>query len=102
MSPRSPRNGWRNSLGGLSFAQEFRFSQKAFGVERGHAAGTGSGHRLAIDFVHHVAAREHTGHTGSRRAGFDADIAVAVEFDMALEDIGRRVVADRDEGAFGF
>src|SRR6476469_1101132 len=28
-------------------------------VERGHAAGPGSGHRLARDLVHHVSAGEH-------------------------------------------
>ena len=31
----------------------------ALGIERGHAAGSGAGHRLAVDMVLHVARGEH-------------------------------------------
>ena len=70
------------------------------GVERGHAAGAGGGDRLAVDFVHHVAAGEHALDAGPRRARLDPDIAVAIEVELALEQLGRRLVADGDERAF--
>jgi hypothetical protein len=75
------------------------WAQEALGIQRGHAAGAGRGDRLAVDLVHHVAAREHAGHAGPRRAGLDLDIMVRIELEMPAEQLGRRVVADRDEAA---
>ena len=40
---------------------EFLGGEELLGIERGHAAGAGGGDRLAVDFVHHVAAGEHAG-----------------------------------------
>ncbi|KIU01708.1 hypothetical protein QU38_00235, partial [Staphylococcus aureus] len=64
-----------------------------------HAAGTRGGDCLAILLVHHVATGEHARHAGLGRAGLDRDIAVVVKVDMAAEQLGRRMVADRDEAA---
>ena len=42
--------------------------EEALGVDGGHAAGAGRGDRLAVDVVGDVAAREHAGDLGRRRA----------------------------------
>ena len=78
----------------------FLGSQIFLGVERGHAAGPRGGDRLTVDLVHHVAAGEHARDAGAGRAGLDLDIAIAVEFELAFEQLGRRRVADRNERAF--
>ena len=49
------------------------------GIERGHAAGAGGSHRLAVDLVHYVAAGEHPLDAGSGRARLDEDVAVLIE-----------------------
>ena len=43
------------------FVQWIEAGEMALGVERGHAAHAGRGHRLAVDFVGDVAGREHAG-----------------------------------------
>ena len=87
---------------GRRFRLEIRLGEELLGVERGHAAGAGRGDRLAVDLVHHVAAGEDAGHAGPGACpASTADIAVGVEVEMALEQLGRRAVADRDERALG-
>ena len=79
----------------------FGFGQKAFGVERGHAAHARGGHRLAIDFVGHVARREDARDRRQRRARRHLKITIVVQRQLALEQLGRGAVADRDEAAIG-
>src|SRR5207244_5955114 len=66
----------------------------------GHASGPGRGHRLAVDLVHDVAAGEHARHIGPGGPRFDLDIAVRIEVELTLEQLGRRLVADRHERSF--
>ena len=40
--------------------------QKALGIQRGHAAGTGAGDGLAVHMVLHVAGGKHPGHDAQR------------------------------------
>ena len=75
--------------------------QEAFGVKRSHAASAGGGYRLAVDVVHDVAAGENTRDRGFGRARLDEDVTAVVEFELALEQLGRRRVADRNESALG-
>jgi hypothetical protein len=49
--------------------------------------------------VHHVAAGEHARDAGLGRAGLDQQVAVRVHRQLALEQLGRGRVADRDERA---
>src|SRR6185312_7607541 len=79
---------------------EFLRGKIFLGVERGHAAGAGGGHRLTVDLVHHVAAGEHALDAGLGRARLDDDVAVGIEVELALEQLGRGLVADGDERAF--
>ena len=62
----------------------------------------GGRNRLAVDLVHHVAAGEHAVDVGPRRARLDDDIAVIVQLELALEQLGRGLMADGDERAFDF
>jgi hypothetical protein len=68
--------------------------QEALGFERGHAAGAGGGDGLAVDAVLHVAGVEHASDAGSR-AALGEDVAVGVEFDLALKDLRVGDVASR-------
>src|SRR5687767_10041434 len=78
---------------------EIRFGEEFLRIEGGHAAGAGGGDGLAVDLVLHVAARKHALDTGARAAGLDPDIAVAIEIEMAAEQLGRGLMPDRDEAA---
>ena len=69
------------------------------GVERGRAAGAGSRHRLPVVVVDHVTTGEDTVQVGARGGVVDEHIAVLVEVDLTAEQLGPRVVADRDEQA---
>src|SRR4051812_25015591 len=91
------REDWESGRGG---GLELGFRKEALGVESGHAAGAGGGDRLAVDLVHDVAAGEDSGHAGIGGSGFDLDIAVRIELQLAAEQFGRRRVADGDEAAF--
>src|SRR3546814_11700250 len=87
MIPRPPRSSRTDTL--FSYTTLFRSA---------HAS---RGHRLAIDFIRNVARREHAGDGGQRGARRDLQIAVRVERQLALEQFGRRTVADGDEAAVG-
>ena len=56
--------------------------EPALGFDRGHAAGAGGGHGLAVDVVLHVAGGEHAFDAGLRGAGLGADVAVLVELEL--------------------
>src|SRR5206468_570456 len=64
--------------------------------------GPGGGHRLAVDLVHDVAAGEHARDAGAGRSGLDLDVAFSVEVELALEQVGGRVMPDRNECTFDF
>src|SRR3546814_8926295 len=76
MIPRPPRSSRTDTL--FSYTTLFRSA---------HAR---RGHRLAIDFIRHVARREHAGDGGQRGARRDLQIDVRVERQLALEQFGRR------------
>src|SRR3546814_16593320 len=81
-------------LGRLGDPLEIGFGEEFFGVERGHAAGAGRRHRLAIDFVHHITACEHAGDRGARAARFDLDITVRIEIERSEERrVGKECVS---------
>src|SRR5437868_5910537 len=71
--------------------------QPAFGLNRSHAAGAGSGNGLAEYGILNVAARKHAGNVGAHRIRMGLDVAVAIEIDLAFEDFGIRIVTDRNE-----
>ena len=58
--------------------------EKALGLQRRHAAEACRRHRLAIDIVGNVAGREHARDIGLRRAGLNADVAVAADVSEAV------------------
>src|SRR5450432_3729858 len=72
----------KNSLRSLAFG-----FQKLLRFEGGHAAGTGSGDRLAIAPVLHVAARVDARHSGKNVLVGD-QISVLIGFQLALEHSG--------------
>src|SRR2546427_2724176 len=89
---------------GFSFPQamihelaRLRALQVALGLERGHAAGAGGGHRLAVDVILNVPGGEDTGHRRLRRPRDDLDVVVGQEVDLAANDLGVRTMPDRDE-----
>src|SRR5690606_1780334 len=71
--------------------------EEPFGVERGHAARTRGGNRLAVRPVRHVARGEHARNARARRARLDLDVAVVVQLELPAEELRHRRVADRDE-----
>ncbi len=73
--------------------------QEPLGLERRHATHAGGGNGLAVHAVAHVAGGEHAGHAGRGAVGGGGDIAAGVDLELALEQLGRRVVADGDEHA---
>src|SRR5690606_10902927 len=81
---------------GLLFAQT---GDEALGVERGRAAGARGCHRLLVGVVDEVARGEDALEVRARRRRVDLDVTGLVQFDLALEQLRARVVADRDEQA---
>ena len=83
-------------------ARVVEVGEVALGVEGRGAAGAGGGDRLAVVVVDEVAGRR-------RRPGgwcavervVDQHVALVVEVDLAVEQLGARVVADGDEQAGG-
>ena len=69
--------------------------EEALGVEGGGAAGAGGGDRLAVGVVDDVAGAEDTGEVGPGGGGVDLQVALVVQVELALEELGARVVADR-------
>ena len=72
--------------------------QELFRIEGGHAAGAGGGDGLTIAMVLNVAGDEHAGN-GRQAAVIGDEVAVAVHFQLALEDGRVRIVANGDEHA---
>ena len=73
--------------------------QEAIGLQRRHAPHSGGGDRLAERLVLHVAGGEHAGPAGFGRIGCGQDITFRIHVDLALEQAGRRIVADGNEEA---
>ncbi|EMF27163.1 sugar ABC transporter ATPase [Streptomyces gancidicus BKS 13-15] len=73
--------------------------EEALRVEGCRTAGTGRGDRLAVGVVHHVTGREDARDVGARRGCVDLQVALLVQLQLALEELGARVVTDRDEQA---
>src|SRR6266850_496934 len=88
---RSPRRAMIAHLAG------FRGLQVALSLERRHAAGAGGRHRLAIREVLDVARGEDAGDTGLGASRRDLDVTVRQQLELAAEDLGVRLVTDRDE-----
>src|SRR5215210_1425819 len=76
-----------------------RVAQEPLGVERRHAAAPGGGHRLAVGVVHEIARGEDARDTGASGTALHLHVAVLVELDLALHELGVRLMADRHEGA---
>ena len=76
--------------------------EPAFGIEGGHAAGAGGGDGLAVVVVGYVAGGVHAflAREGSHQSRV-FDVALVVQFELALEKIGVGRVADRQEEAAG-
>ncbi len=74
--------------------------QEIFSVKSCHAASARGGYRLTIDLVAHVTAGEHSGHAVTGRSSLDDDVAIIIKVELVLEQLGRGLVADRDEHAF--
>src|SRR6201995_3641726 len=73
-------------------------AQVPLGVQRRLAPGAGGGDRLAVGVVHEVAGGEHPGDVGQRRLALGDYVAAVVGLDLALDELGLRVVADGNEG----
>src|SRR5262249_6591284 len=73
--------------------------QIALRFECGHTTRSGSGDRLPVDVILHVARREHTADRRASAAGRGEDVAVLVQVELTLEQLGVRRVPDRDEDA---
>ena len=69
--------------------------EEALGVEGGGAAGAGRGDRLAVGVVDDVARGEDAGQVGPGGGRIDLEVALVVQVELALEELGARVVADR-------
>ena len=66
-----------------------------FGIERGHAAGSGSGDGLAVAFVLNVAAGKNSINAGLGGSGFGDDIASIIKFELAFEELCIGKMPDR-------
>src|SRR5581483_3606519 len=82
-------------LGGLVLVG----GQETLSLQRRHAAHAGGGYRLAEHLVLHVAGGEHAGNLGRGAVRSCDEIALIVERQLALEELGRGRVADGDEEA---
>src|SRR5215469_6565714 len=75
-------------------------AQPALSVDGRHAARPRGGHRLAVDGIGGVTAGEDALHPGAARPGLDLDVADGVQRELALDELGVRLVADRYEQRF--
>src|SRR4030081_1778233 len=89
----------RGLLGRLGKGSEA--GEMLLGVERGHAAESCRGHRLAINVVGNVAGGIDPGHARGGGAGRGDDVARWLHVDLALEQIALWGVANGDEDAVG-
>src|SRR5690606_21146954 len=69
------------------------------GVERGGTARAGRRDRLAVGVVDHVTGTEDAGKARAGRRRLDLQVALLVELQLALDQLGARVVPDGDEQA---
>src|SRR5689334_9524219 len=88
-----------SSLLGLGLLLVREGGEEALGVECGGAAGTGRGDRLAVGVVDHVTGGEDARHVGAGRGRLHLEVALSVQVELTLEELGARVVSDRDEQA---
>src|SRR5690606_30737930 len=73
--------------------------QEVLHVDGCDDSGTGSGGGLTVGRVDHVAGGEDAGNRGQRRAAVDPDGAGRGQLQLAVHEVGTRVVADGDEHA---
>ncbi len=73
--------------------------EKFLGIERGHAARTGRGDRLAVMVILHIAGGEYARNIGLAAVMRD-QVAVFVHVQLAAKHLGIRLVADGDKDAF--
>src|SRR5215468_2201751 len=74
-------------------------AQVPLGVEGALGAAAGRGDGLAVGVIDEVADREDPGELGLRGRLVDDDIALLAQLYLALDQLGPRPVADRDERA---
>src|SRR5271157_5587340 len=87
-------SAWTLALG------ESLVCQPALSVNRGHAAGSRRGHGLAVDGIGRISAGEDALHPGAACPGLDFDVADRVQRELALDELGVRLVANRDKQRF--
>src|SRR3954463_5522778 len=75
--------------------------QEALRVEGGHAARSRRRDRLAVGPVLHISCGEHAGDVGLGGARLRDQVAAPVVVELVEEELGVRVVADRDEQPVG-
>lgn len=83
----SGRDGFAGAAAGGAVAV-VHFCQERLGVQVCCASGSGGGDGLAVAGVHGVPAGENTGQVGVGAGRFDADVAVLVQVDLALDQVG--------------
>ena len=71
--------------------------EHALGVERGHRAGAGGGHRLAVCVVDDVTRGEDAGDVRPGRSWLDDEVPRRVVLELVEEEARVGIVADRDE-----
>jgi hypothetical protein len=76
-------------------------TEEVLGLEGRHAAGPGRGDRLTVALVLDVAGGEDPGNAGLGRPRPGEDVALVVELELAVQEVGVRLVADREEQAGG-
>src|SRR5215203_4033537 len=82
----------RSDLFGLNV-----FDQKSFSIYRGHTAGSGGSHRLAIVGILRIAACEDAGDVRLHSTAFGFQIANIVHIENTFEQISVRLMTDRDK-----
>src|SRR5918993_2277410 len=81
-------------LGGVLVAEG---GEVVFGVERRGCTRAGRGDGLPVERIDDIAGGEYAGDGGLRAASLDRDGALGREVELAVHEVGARVVADRDE-----
>src|SRR5690606_36527142 len=91
--------GWGSDGGllGLGLVLVREGGEEALGVESGGTTGAGRGDGLAVGVVDHVTGAEDARDVGAGGGRVDLEVALLVQLQLTLEELGARVVADRDE-----
>lgn len=76
-----------------------QLSQVFLRLQSSHASSTGTGNGLAVSLVLNITSGKHTGDARLRGAGLGDDVALGVDVDLALDQVGGGVVADGIEEA---